>query len=271
MLPPYSRLAVASLRLLVAATFLVGGCRSYDPGVPPPAAPVQGPANTAARESYLSPDAVARCVDLFTQPYRSGDVVLRFPPASNDLERTINRQIRDTNSAAITSAAKADDASAEKDSLWEFKRALGPKFTPANCSAIDAFITVSFWDAKRVNTTIKKQFMRPRPGEADPEHPKMNPSFPSGHSTTAGLRYRLLTAITDATPDAEVELFKQAWFMCFERLAVNVHYASDVAAGFVLGEMVADEVLKEAATNPNGNAAKALAAAREQWKAIKAE
>lgn len=256
-----------------AVVLLAVGCRSRDSIAPPPAAqaapaPPLAPASTAAHETFLTPEAAVRCVDQFLRPYTSGDAILRFPAASNDLERIINRQVVSTNSGVITRAAQADDASTEKESLWEFRRALGPKFTAANCPATEDFIAVAFADAKRINTALKKRFNRPRPNEADRDHPKLNPSFPGGHATTAGLRYRLLVAVTGASPDLEVEIFKQAWFMGFERIGVNMHYASDVAAGFVLGEMVADEVLRQAAAEPNGSAGKALAAAKEQWKSL---
>ncbi len=248
-------------------TLTLPGCRSQETGSPHETAAHTSAAATP--EAFLTPEAAARCVDSFLKPYLSAGAATPFPDTSNDLERFINGQINATTSAVIATSAQADSAAPEKDTLWEFNRALGPRFTPANCPKIKDFIDVAFTDAKRVNSTIKKRFNRPRPGETDPAHPKMNPSFPSGHSTTAGLRYRLLTAITDAPPDAEIELFKQAWFMCFQRLAVNVHYSSDISAGFVLGEMVADEVLKQAAAEPDGNAGRALAAAKQQWKSLR--
>lgn len=257
---------------LVGAILLTGGCQSHEATTPqdtqvaPRVTPAPAAASAAPRETYLTPQAVARCIDLFVGPYTNGDSLLQFPTVSNDLERIINQQVISANSRTIAKAAQADDASAERDSLWEFRRALGPNFNPDACPAIESFITVAFTDAKRINTTLKKRFGRPRPNEADPAHPKLNPSYPGGHATTAGLRYRLLTAITDAPPDTEIELFKQAWFMGYERIAVNMHHATDVAAGFVLGEMVADEVLKQAQAEPNGHAGKALAAAKAEWK-----
>lgn len=277
-----------SLPLLSA--LLLGGCQTAGPDAlislgilaPQPATQVapqptatpadKSPDKSAAREpakSFLSPEASQHCIDTFIEPYKASGAVVPVTTASNDFERIVVKQVIAHSSPEILASSKADAAAKERDTLWEFSSALGPKFTAANCTAINAFIDVAFTDAKRINTAIKKQFNRPRPSEGDPDNPKKNPSFPSGHSTTAGLRYRLLAAITDAPPQVEVELFKQAWYMCYQRLAVNVHYPSDVAAGLVLGEMIADEVLKAAAADPSSPAAKALQAAKAEWQSLK--
>ncbi len=234
------------------------------PVVQPAAAPA-----AKAVKGYLSAQAVQSCADAFLAHYKSGDELVAIPAAANDLERMVTKHVGVGSSPAITASSQADGKSEESESLWEFHRALGPKFSARNCGEIKAFIDLAFVDAKRVNSLVKKQFNRPRPSEADPKHPKQNPSFPSGHATTAGLRYKLLAAVSEASPDAEIELFKQGWFMCYERLVVGVHYPSDIAAGFLLGEMVADHVLKQAAADPSGEAGKALRAAKEQWRAVK--
>ncbi len=250
---------------LASIMFMVGcASRSHTAASPSlvRAQPTDAPAKV---DRYLSPEAGARCVEEFVAPYRVNGKVLQFPGVANTMERTIVSQVIATNSPAVAAASEADNASTELDSLWDFRQVLGGDFSPANCPHIQEFIRVAFLDAKRVNTAVKKEFMRPRPGEADPDHPKMNPSFPSGHSSTAGLRYRLLTEVTSASPERELALCRHAWFMCFERLGVNAHYASDIAAGFVLGEVVADEVLRETREHPDGDAAKALAAAKAEW------
>jgi hypothetical protein len=232
----------------------------------PPAAAKMAP---ATGERFLSAERVQQLADAFTEAYKVDGTLAPVPKASNDFERIINTQLIASSSPVIAAAAKEDAKTDEKDTLWSFSAALGPNFNATSCPDIKAFMDTAFTDAKRVNSAAKKQFKRPRPSEADPDNPKSNPSFPSGHSTTAGLRYRLLTAVTGADAKTEIELFKQGWFMCFERLAVNVHYASDVAAGFVLGEMVADALLKDATENPEGPIAKSLQKARDEWQRVK--
>lgn len=260
----------------LAAFALLGlvGCASQPVSVgmlaPQPATqtpPAAAPAKVV--KSYLSTEAVQRCADDFLGHYKVDGRMVVIPAGANDFERMVTKHIGVGSSAAVTASSQADGKSEEKESLWDFRRALGAKFSPEKCGEIKAFIDVAFSDAKRVNTLVKKQFNRPRPSEADPEHPKQNPSFPSGHATTAGLRYKLLAAVTEASADEEIELFKQGWFMCFERLVVGVHYPSDVAAGFLLGEMIADEVLKEAKEKPDGEVGRALWGAREEWKKVK--
>lgn len=223
----------------------------------------------AKGDRFLSTEAVQHLADAFVEAYKVDTKLAPIPKASNDFERIVNKQLIDASTPAIAESAKADAKTDEKESLWSFATALGPKFTSANCPDIKAFMDTAFTDAKRVNTAAKKQFNRPRPFEEDPDHPKSNPSFPSGHSTTAGLRARLLAAVTEADPTTEIEIFKQGWFMCYQRLAVNVHYPSDVAAGFALGEMVADAILKDAKDNPEGPVAKSLQKARDEWKRVK--
>ena len=264
-------LAHASITLLL----ILAGCaaRSQDAAVDArtPTQPTAQSAAPAAKEvkRFLSDDSVQACVEAFLRHYKTGDALVSIPPAANDFERMIVNHIAQGSSPVLTDAAKTDAKTDEAETLWDFRRALGPAFSPAKCGEIKTFIDVAFMDAKRVNSAVKKRFNRPRPSEADPEHPKSNPSFPSGHATTAGLRYKLLTAVTQATPDQEIELFKQAWFMCYERLIVGVHYPSDIAAGFELGEMVADELLKQAMEKSDSDVGRAFKKAKEQWTSLR--
>ncbi len=263
---PHLRLPRVAIALILLTSGQVSLASAQNAVADPPAAATMAPAKG---DRFLTPEKVQTLADAFVEAYKVDGKLAPIPTASNDFERIINKQLGEVSSPVIAAAAKQDAKTDEKESLWSFASVLGPKFTASNCPDIKAFMDTAFTDAKRVNSATKKQFNRPRPFEEDPQNLKSNPSFPSGHSTTAGLRYRLLTAITEADPTDEIALFKQGWFMCFERLAVNVHYPSDVAAGFVLGEMIADAVLKDASENPEGPAAKALAKARDEWKRLK--
>jgi acid phosphatase (class A) len=167
--------------------------------------------------------------------------------------------------ATDTATRNARDAA--DDSLWKFRPAMGQNFTPENCKKIEIFLTKAAIDANNIKTDLKDSFQRarpvPRPGATDERDGDF--SFPSGHATRAGLRYRLLSAIA---PDREVDLLKEGWLMCMDRMIVGMHYPTDITAGFVLGERIADEILKAAAEDPGSACAGDLRGAMEEWRGV---
>ncbi len=86
---------------------------------------------------------------------------------------------------------------------------------------------------------IKSIFKRPRPqGDWGEVYRKTDPhSFPSGHATRAGLMM-LLAIFTGPTWLAIVGII---WgpLVALARVAMNVHYVSDIVVGFLFGMILA--------------------------------
>lgn len=89
--------------------------------------------------------------------------------------------------------------------------------------------------------TGKYVIARPRP-EFVTEVVAATPSFPSGHATSAMavygfVAYIIASNLTDARPRFEVIYWAAVLIglVGFSRLLLSVHYASDVAAGFLVG------------------------------------
>lgn len=92
-----------------------------------------------------------------------------------------------------------------------------------------------------VNGVIKPMFRRPRPdgwqtiSSAAPRRPK-TASFPSGHASSATVAATLLTA---AAPRLTPLWWGAGAVVAGSRIYTRMHHASDVAAGVVVGVVIA--------------------------------
>ncbi len=92
----------------------------------------------------------------------------------------------------------------------------------------------------------KKLYDRPRPYDS---HPELDPcipketsmSYPSGHTTLGQVLGRTLSEIY---PERAEAFMKRADEISKNRIIGGVHYPSDVAAGKILGDEIADIVIK---------------------------
>ena len=88
---------------------------------------------------------------------------------------------------------------------------------------------------------VKALVNRDRPSLLDPVASAAGKSFPSGHAMGATAVYgALLVAFAPRLSPRARRLAVASWFVlvvsiCFTRLALGVHYITDVVAGFVLG------------------------------------
>ena len=87
---------------------------------------------------------------------------------------------------------------------------------------------------------LKQAFDRERPSVADPELGSLvaipgNPSFPSGHSTTA---FAAATAVAILSPRLRPLALGLAAAVALSRVYLRVHFPLDVLAGAVLGAAV---------------------------------
>ena len=93
-----------------------------------------------------------------------------------------------------------------------------------------------------VNAVLKRFFNRVRPElvSSDPNRLlrriHVTPSFPSGHSASAGA---FVTGVAMESPLAGVALAPVALSVGYSRVHVGVHYPGDVLAGLALGSAVA--------------------------------
>ncbi|HUP70217.1 MAG TPA: phosphatase PAP2 family protein [Acidimicrobiales bacterium] len=92
-----------------------------------------------------------------------------------------------------------------------------------------------------LNTAVKLAVNRPRPSLLDPVATAHGRSFPSGHAMSSTIVYGalLLVVLPWVTPARRRLAVAGAVVMVlmvgFSRLALGVHYLSDVVAGYVLG------------------------------------
>ncbi len=92
-----------------------------------------------------------------------------------------------------------------------------------------------------LNTALKLAVNRPRPSVLDPVATAHGRSFPSGHAMASTIVYGalLLVILPSVRPERRRLAVAGSVFMVlmvgFSRLALGVHYLSDVVAGYVLG------------------------------------
>jgi undecaprenyl-diphosphatase len=103
------------------------------------------------------------------------------------------------------------------------------------------FVLITAAGSSLLNSTVKTAVHRVRPVLAHPVAQEHGLSFPSGHAQAAIVGYSLLLIVF-------VPILHGAWRRCavvlavvatlaigFSRVALGVHYVSDVVGGFVLG------------------------------------
>lgn len=93
----------------------------------------------------------------------------------------------------------------------------------------------------------KRIFNRPRPYIS---HPEIKPcidlesskAYPSGHATLARVYARVLS---EAFPERKIQFMKHSEEIAQNRVIGGVHHPSDVEAGKVLGDALADDYLSD--------------------------
>jgi hypothetical protein len=102
-------------------------------------------------------------------------------------------------------------------------------------------------DVSDIVLYFKKKYNRPRPSEILPSIDPIlkvpsHKSYPSGHAAQAMAAARLLSAWTTGL---DKDLYKLAKKVGRNREIAGLHYPSDTNAGFILGEKIAQLILKE--------------------------
>jgi undecaprenyl-diphosphatase len=105
-----------------------------------------------------------------------------------------------------------------------------------------AFLATTMAASPAINAIVKSSVGRARPAPADPVASAAGWSFPSGHAQSTAVAYLVLLVVT-------LPVLSRRWhragvvagaaFMIvaigFTRIALGVHYLSDVVAGYLLG------------------------------------
>jgi membrane-associated phospholipid phosphatase len=103
------------------------------------------------------------------------------------------------------------------------------------------FVVTTGIGSSLLNTMVKTAVNRVRPALPDPVAHAPGLSFPSGHAQAAIVGYTLLLLIFLPTLNGAWRRTVVTFAVCmvlaigFSRVALGVHYVSDVVAGFVLG------------------------------------
>ena len=111
----------------------------------------------------------------------------------------------------------------------------------------------------QVTGALKQQFARPRPYDAIPQvkpavSRESSYSYPSGHSTWGMAEATLLAELQPERREAILDRGRQVGY---DRVVGGVHYPSDVDAGQILGNAIAQAWLAEPAHRRRGELAKA--------------
>jgi hypothetical protein len=191
------------------------------------------------------------------------DAVALLPPAPSAASE---EGIADVDSVLKAQATRTKEEIARcklesKLSPAAFQSVLGADFTAEKCPRIFALLEDAAEDSKLFTTKAKEDFGRLRPKAADSRVEPVNkgdddPSYPSGHSTRAMLSARILCEIA---PDKKHELLDRAEQIGWDRVLIGAHYPTDVFAGEVLGQALAQ------AMNKNADFQTRLAEAKEEF------
>jgi membrane-associated phospholipid phosphatase len=104
-----------------------------------------------------------------------------------------------------------------------------------------AFVVVTAVGSSLLNTAIKVAVNRARPHLADPVAIASGKSFPSGHAQAAIVGYGILLLVflpviaRRARPWVTAAAVLMVLLIGFSRIALGVHYFSDVIGGFLIG------------------------------------
>src|SRR5258708_2975236 len=190
-------------------------------------------ANAAAPVHYIDPTTV----DLRQ--------LLPNPPADDSAETkreiaTVLREQLKRTPADVARALAEDDY---QPSIYA--DVLGPKFTEQRLPITFALLRAVTNNAREVSNTAKSTWNRPRPPQADsrvkPAIPvPANASYPSGHAIRGHLGALVLAELF---PEKRSALIERGWLVGWDRVIGGVHYPSDIAAGFKLGEILGQQFL----------------------------
>lgn len=227
---------------------LIAGCAAQPATKTPPAATLATPAPSV---HYLAPNAVDAAA-IMPAPYATDSAIARG-------ERELLKGLI----ADATPASLARAVSEDRMTPWLFAQVLGPGFSAEAKPKTAELLRKATEDSRRISDSVKDAFGRARPLAADPTiktaiQTPASAAYPSGHATRAWLWCRLLCELAPA--DTHEAIRARARLIGVDRLVAGVHFPTDVAAGFALGNAVAEALLSDARFKAD------LDAARSEWR-----
>jgi acid phosphatase (class A) len=198
-----------------------------------PDASQSGVATTGKHLYFLSPDSI-------------NFKTLLTPPPANDSVQTHDEiawmlELQNTRTPEQIARAKNE----VRLNVFLFSNVLGSWFNPDDLPLTTKFLRQAGDDDAFFTDEAKKYFLRPRPFTLDPRlkpcvHLETSWSYPSGHTTHAIVWGVILSTMF---PEHRDEIMARAYQIGDDRVIGGVHFPSDVAAGHVLGFVVAEALL----------------------------
>ncbi len=208
-------------------------------------------ASAAEPAKYLQPGAV------------DGVKLLPGPPAANSEEARDELELM----LSIQEKRSKDDVarcqSEVKLKVDSFASVLGPWFTEKNLPKLAKVFAALEKESKKSSDAVKAVFRRPRPEKEEPRiHVPIDDettfAYPSGHATR-GMLYALLLA--ELAPDHRDALLDRGREIGWDRVVAGLHHPSDIMAGRVLGQALAQSLLADPKFQPE------LAALKSEFRA----
>lgn len=176
------------------------------------------------------------------------DVTAMIPPAPADNSLTT---AADLMTVLAVQARRTPESVAlatyfAEQSVFQFDAVIGPWFNAKSLPRTAAIFEQVAADRYAISSKGKAFWARPRPPLLDPrvhaciELPSSG-AYPSGHTTMA---YVWAGLLAEVFPEKREALQERAAMIGWSRIVGGVHYPSDVAAGRILGEKLAQEFLK---------------------------
>jgi acid phosphatase (class A) len=192
--------------------------------------------------------AAARGGDLLFVSAETIDVAaLLPPPPATGSAQSVAEMETVLKAQSVRSDVEVARAVAEEDlTPVVFQSVLGPQFTAQNCPILFTLLDDAARDSKYFTKKGKDFYARPRPRFSDSRvNPAVradgDPAYPSGHATRGMLWARILINIY---PEKESELLRRGQEIGWDRVLAGVHFPSDICAGQVLGQALAQADFK---------------------------
>ncbi|HEV2970977.1 MAG TPA: phosphatase PAP2 family protein [Pirellulales bacterium] len=143
-------------------------------------------------------------------------------------------------------------ASEVKLKVEAFKSVMGPWFTSKNLPRLAKLFAALEKDSKQLSDAVKAHYRRPRPEHEDdhihvPIDDETTFAYPSGHSTR-GTLYALI--LVELAPDHRDALLDRGREIGWDRVIAGLHHPSDIYAGRVLGQAIAQSLLADPKFQP---------------------
>jgi len=138
-------------------------------------------------------------------------------------------------------------ASEVKLGVEAFQGVLGPWCTKKNLPGLAKLFADLDKDSKSMTNAAKDHFRRPRPEHEEPRiHVPIADdttfAYPSGHATR-GIMYALILA--ELAPEHRDALLDRGREIGWDRVVAGLHHPSDIMAGRVLGQALAQSLLAD--------------------------